>query len=575
LNGGKVLVAGGTDVSGFALAGAEIYNPTSGTWSATGAMATARSTHTLTLLPGGKALVAGGTGGQRSSRQRGAVQPDLRNLERRAPDDRRQAQPHRDPSPSGKVLVAGGSGSSIALASAQLYDPASGTWSPTGSMVSARTGHTATLLSNNKVLVAGGLGTAGLVTNAEIYDPSVGTWTSTGAMIAPRFYHSETLLFGGKVLVAGGSGGSGFLSSAELYDPSAGTWSPRARWRRRENFTPPRASQWQGPRGGRMEGFVGADGCGALQSRSLQPQPDLPLPRIPPISIFATPYSQSIRAIGGGGLAGPCSFEISDGALPPGLALGPDTGNLEGIPTLEGTFDFTVVARVLDGSESAASQAYSLPVVSPIPIDAFSSVTDSSVSLSWTGVGGATGYSVWRAEGPSCSNAVKITDIPVEGTAFDDRGLRCGGTYSYFATAEGVCCLPPSGECGTVTLETCSVPVEAAPLIWTDKDTLAWPAVAGAWSYRLYRGTRSSLSGLLDGSPNSCTVYDDAAALSWGAGDPSLLQPGRFLLVPRDRCEHRGRGISGRRECGVPHRQLLRRLPVDLGAGDSARMPLR
>jgi hypothetical protein len=75
--------------------------------------------------------------------------------------------------PNGKVLVAGGTGSSFALASAQLYDPASGTWSPTGSMVSARTGHTATLLSNNKVLVAGGLGTSGPRRDAEIYDPSV------------------------------------------------------------------------------------------------------------------------------------------------------------------------------------------------------------------------------------------------------------------------------------------------------------------------------------------------------------------------------------------------------------------
>jgi len=189
-------------------------------------------------------------------------------------------------------------------------------------------------------------------------------------------------------------------------------------------------------------------------------------------------------------------------------------------------------------------------VVSPIPIAAFSSVTDSSVSLSWTGVGGATGYSVWRAEGPSCLNAVKITDIPVEGTAFDDQGLRCGGTYTYFATAEGVCCLPPSGECGTVTLETCSVPVEAAPLTWTDKDTLAWPAVAGAWSYRLYRGTRSSLSGLLDGSSNSCTVYEDAAALSWGAGDPSLLQPGDFYWYLVTAVSTAGEGSAGDASAG-------------------------
>ena len=80
--------------------------------------------------------------------------------------------------PNGKVLVAGGLDSSInPSASAELYDPASGSWSPTGSLNTARDLHTATLLPNGKVLVAGGFGNSGILTSAELYDLSSKTWT--------------------------------------------------------------------------------------------------------------------------------------------------------------------------------------------------------------------------------------------------------------------------------------------------------------------------------------------------------------------------------------------------------------
>jgi hypothetical protein len=169
--------------------------------------------------------------------------------------------------------------------------------------------------------------------------------------------------------------------------------------------------------------------------------------------------------------------------------------------------------------------------------------------MSWAAVGGATGYSVWRAEGPSCSNAVKITDIPVEGTAFEDHGLRCGGTYTYFATAEGVCCLPPSGECGTVTLATCLVPIEAAPLTWIDKDTLAWPAVAGAWSYKLYE-ERARASRPARRNSQLLHRLREAAALSWGAGDPSLLEQGDFYWYLVTAANTAGEGSAGDASAG-------------------------
>lgn len=109
----------------------------------------------------------------------------------------------------------------------------SNSWTPTGSMTSARTHHIATLLANGEGLVAGGLSNGGspigtsCTSAAELYNPSTGQWTATGSMTVTRGNHTATLLPNGKVLVAGGLCSGGFTypdNSAELYDPSTGTW---------------------------------------------------------------------------------------------------------------------------------------------------------------------------------------------------------------------------------------------------------------------------------------------------------------------------------------------------------------
>ena len=126
----------------------------------------------------------------------------------------------------GKVLLVGGWSGSQWLASADLYNPASGTFSPTGSMNTAQYGHAATRLANGKVLITGGYQFQYL-SSAELYNPATGTFSPTGSMSASRYVHSATLLPSGKVLVAGGeTAGGSTISSAELYDPATGSFAP-------------------------------------------------------------------------------------------------------------------------------------------------------------------------------------------------------------------------------------------------------------------------------------------------------------------------------------------------------------
>lgn len=233
LPNGNVLVAGG--LIGFASqAGAELYDPATGTWTVTGSLNTRRRFHTATLLPNGKVLVVGGFVEQLGTTLGGSATPTAELYDPATGTWTTTASLAQQRFfhtatllPNGKVLITGGDGWSDGggiQASSELYDPATGIWTPTGSMNTARNSHTATLLPNGKVLVAGGGSTNHLET-AELYDPATGTWSPTGSLSSGRDGHTATLLQGGKVLVAGGSDNSGnTIAGAELYNPASGAW---------------------------------------------------------------------------------------------------------------------------------------------------------------------------------------------------------------------------------------------------------------------------------------------------------------------------------------------------------------
>lgn len=172
LKDGRVLVVGGDGGQT-----SELYDPTSGKFTATGPMTAARENPTATLLPDGRVLIAGG-----------------------------------DPA------AAFGDGRLASAASAELYDPNTGKFSPTGSMTGPHSGQTAILLSTGKVLMAGGTNLEnGKLATAELFDPNTGKFSPTGSMDGPARQALAFPLSDGRVFLSLGS-------EAEIYNPNSGTF---------------------------------------------------------------------------------------------------------------------------------------------------------------------------------------------------------------------------------------------------------------------------------------------------------------------------------------------------------------
>lgn len=217
LRDGRVLVLGGRGLDGAPLASGEIYDRDSGAWTPIAAMGRARAGHTASLLLDGRVLVAGGTGCRRTCTD------------------------------------------ADALATAELYDPASGAWAQTTNMHVSRSGHAAVVLGDGRVLVAGGRGIdpaaerlpvryPASLRSAELYDPRTGRWSTLRAMHRGRAGQFAATLRDGRAVMAGGyegtiapyAGGGSAQGGAEsgltpetveVFDSATGAWtlSPRSR----------------------------------------------------------------------------------------------------------------------------------------------------------------------------------------------------------------------------------------------------------------------------------------------------------------------------------------------------------
>ena len=201
LRDGRVLFAGGYNCAAAGQDGmwasASSTTRRRGTFSPTGSMAAPRSQHTATLLADGRVLIAGGHDGvQPGSRRRDDARlvPDGRR--RFLPDDRRDLRSsHR-----------------------HLHK--------TGSMSTPHRGHTATLLRDGRVLVVGNGGESSSAgRTADVYDPATGKLSRTGSMSLGRWLHTATLLSDGRVLILGGrTSNDSVRATAEMYDPRSGTF---------------------------------------------------------------------------------------------------------------------------------------------------------------------------------------------------------------------------------------------------------------------------------------------------------------------------------------------------------------
>lgn len=230
LPNGKVLVCGGFTEN--TLASAELYDPISKTFKPVANMTTPRSSHSATLLPNGNVLIAGGYNGDYLSSTE-IFDPRSETFTAAGTMTSPRSGHTATLLQGAKILLAGGVGTGWSfLQSVEVYDIQSKKFISVGSMSLARESHTATLLKSGKVLIAGGhkgrRADIKIFSSAEIFDPASGRFTTTGSLTKIHHKHDAVLLADGKVLITGGADerdGRGAYSSAEIYNPSTGTFS--------------------------------------------------------------------------------------------------------------------------------------------------------------------------------------------------------------------------------------------------------------------------------------------------------------------------------------------------------------
>jgi N-acetylneuraminic acid mutarotase len=232
LDNGKVLIAGGFVANGSGLSSVELFDPATNAFTSAQNLSVPRASHTATRLPNGKILIAGGYNGDYLSSAE-IFDPATNRF---TPAGRMTTARSGHVAVllnDGKVLLAGGVGTGWTfLADAEIYDPQTDTFTATGAMTTARESHTATLLNDGKVLITGGhRGRRANITiyaSAEIYNPANGTFAAAGNLTVKRHKHDAVRLADGRVLIVGGSDerdGDGAYRNAEVFNPANGSFT--------------------------------------------------------------------------------------------------------------------------------------------------------------------------------------------------------------------------------------------------------------------------------------------------------------------------------------------------------------
>ncbi len=242
---GRILAVTGHPLNGKSLASAEIYDPASNTWTPTGSLHVPRNgvePGGLLMLRNGKVLISGSGSGRRSVHEAELFDPATGVWTGTGSMQEPRCVQTNTLLPDGRVLVTGGIawGPETVSATAETYDYRTGVWTSAGTMSTPRTGHRAVLLDDGRVLVAGGAtaepSVGHVIASAEIFDPATGAWTTTEPMGAERRAFGMVVLRGANVLVVGGGSIDGKeLGTAEIYDPVTGKWTlaaplREARW---------------------------------------------------------------------------------------------------------------------------------------------------------------------------------------------------------------------------------------------------------------------------------------------------------------------------------------------------------
>ncbi|MCU1243935.1 MAG: Kelch repeat protein [Candidatus Acidoferrum typicum] len=229
LQDGKVLIAGGMRRNRDFYTSAELFDPATGKFQATGAMSVARVGHAAVLLRSGKVLVIGGWVGPGCTDSAELYDPATGIFTALSRMNAKRGRPTATLLASGEILIAGGADHDTpgGVASAEIFHAVTSKFESVGPMHTGRISQTAMLLNDGHVLIVGGRGEA-VTASAELYEPISKQFVVTGSLHTARYKHSAGKLPDGRVLIVGGSDErdwQGTTNSAEIYDPRTGRFS--------------------------------------------------------------------------------------------------------------------------------------------------------------------------------------------------------------------------------------------------------------------------------------------------------------------------------------------------------------